>query len=104
MKLNLIANKEEITKLHKEISAKVKFYRKEKKISQLDLATEMGFSSSTFFGNAEANREGKHFSIEHLYLIAKRLNICICSFLPHQKNCPQREVKILSFSDKKNQI
>ncbi|MDD5373365.1 MAG: helix-turn-helix transcriptional regulator [Sulfurimonas sp.] len=92
MKQNLTATQAEIDFLHKEISSRVRFFRKTKNRSQLELATDIGFSSSTFFGNAEANRENKHFNLEHLYLIAKSLDICICNFIPQAQNCLNKEL------------
>lgn len=82
MKLNITADEYEIKELHKIISLKVKRFRKEKKLSQLEVANLMGFDSPTFYSNAEANRENKHFSIEHIYLISKILNVPMQDLLP----------------------
>jgi len=54
--------------------------RKEKGVSQLNLATSIGHTSSTFFGKAEILAEGKHFNLEHLYKIAIALNVDINEF------------------------
>lgn len=54
--------------------------RKEKGISQLNLATSIGHTSATFFGKAEILAEGKHFNLEHLYKIAIALNVDINEF------------------------
>lgn len=82
MKFNITAEKIEIDEFNKIISKNIKFYRIKKNKSQLDLATSMGFSSPSFFGNAEANRNGKHFSIEHIYLISKILDVSIHEIIP----------------------
>jgi len=52
----------------------------EKGVSQLNLATSIGHTSSTFFGKAEILAEGKHFNLEHLYKIAIALNVDINEF------------------------
>ncbi len=54
--------------------------RKEKGISQLNLATSIGHTSSTFLGKAEILSEGKHFNLEHLYKIAVALDVDINEF------------------------
>ena len=66
---------EEIEDFHKKIASNVRRVRKEKGRTQLDLALSIGFKSATFIGNAEACRGGKHFSIVHLYQIAKELDV-----------------------------
>jgi len=76
------ATDEEIQILHKYISQKVKSYREDRGLSQLELALTIGLRSSAFFGNAENNTNGKHFNIEHLYKIAKALDIKMSLLLP----------------------
>lgn len=49
-------------------------------MSQLELALTIGMKSGAFFGNAENNINGKHFNIEHIYKIAKALDVPIVSF------------------------
>jgi transcriptional regulator with XRE-family HTH domain len=72
----------EIDYLHKYISKAVKEAREAKGMSQLELALTIGLKSGAFFGNAENNTNGKHFNIEHLYKIAKALEIPMSSLLP----------------------
>lgn len=62
------------------ISKNVIRVRKEKNISQLDLATSIGHTSATFLGKAELLSENKHFNLEHLYKIALVLNVDINEF------------------------
>jgi len=76
------ATDREIEELHKSISANIKKYRQESNTSQLELALTIGMKSSAFFGNAENNTNGKHFNIEHIYKIAKALNISTHSLIP----------------------
>ena len=76
------ATDEEIEDLHKHISKAVKDTREAKGMSQLELALTIGLKSAAFFGNAENNTNGKHFNIEHLYKIAKALEVPMNSFMP----------------------
>jgi DNA-binding Xre family transcriptional regulator len=66
---------EEIAQLHETISDNIKSLRVAKNISQLELALTIGMKSGAFFGNAENNTNGKHFNIEHIYKIAKALDV-----------------------------
>lgn len=68
------ATEEDINILHKKVSNKVRTFRTEQNMSQLELALTIGLKSAAFFGNAENNTNGKHFNIEHIYKIAKALN------------------------------
>jgi transcriptional regulator with XRE-family HTH domain len=68
----------ELLEFHNMISNNVKKYRKEKKITQLDLALELGFNNSSFISHAEnKNLQTHHYSVEHLYKISKILDIDI---------------------------
>jgi len=73
-------DKEKLKAFYQTISNNIVKIRKEKNISQLDLATSIGHSSSTFLGKAEILSENKHFNLEHLYKIATALNVDICEF------------------------
>jgi len=73
------ASDEEILRLHKTISNNIKTHRVSKNISQLELALTIGMKSGAFFGNAENNTHNKHFNIEHIYKIAKALEVPIVS-------------------------
>lgn len=72
---------EEIQKFHKKIVSNIKKIRKEKDITQLDLALTIGHKSMSTIGKIEAGLEDKHYNIEHLYKIAKALDVDICEFL-----------------------
>ena len=65
---------------YKTISNNVVRIRKERNISQLELATSIGYTSSTFFGKAELLSENKHFNLAHLYKIALALDIDMNEF------------------------
>ncbi len=57
------------------ISQNVKKLRKEKNITQEELALNIGHSSSSMISKIEANLENKHYNIKQLYLISKVLDI-----------------------------
>lgn len=69
---------EELLVFHDMISSNVKKHRKNKNLSQLDLALELGFNNSSFISHAEnKNVKTHHYSMEHLYKISKILDIDI---------------------------
>ena len=63
------------------IGHNVKRIREERGMSQLEMALTMGYKSASFFGKAELCRDNKHFNLEHLYRLAKALNIDVREFL-----------------------
>lgn len=65
----------EILDFYKQVSSKIRLLRESKGLSQLDLALEIGIKSVAFYSNCECNRYGKHFNLEHIYKIAKALDI-----------------------------
>ncbi|WP_263833579.1 helix-turn-helix domain-containing protein [Sulfurospirillum oryzae] len=69
-----------IDTLHKQIGQNVAKIRKEKKITQLDLALAIGLKSVGLISVAELYHNKKHFNIEHLYKIALALDVDICEF------------------------
>jgi transcriptional regulator with XRE-family HTH domain len=71
---------DDLQHFYSKISNNIIRLRKEKNISQLNLATSIGHTSATFFGKAEILAEGKHFNLEHLYKIAIALNVDINDF------------------------
>jgi transcriptional regulator with XRE-family HTH domain len=71
---------EEIQQFHQEIASNIKKIRNDKGITQLDLALTIGHKSMSTIGKIEAGLEDKHYNIEHLYKIAKALDVDICKF------------------------
>ena len=71
------ASNQEINNFYKQVSSNVKKYRQLNNITQLNLALDIGIKSVAFYSNCENNKYGKHFNLEHLYKIAKALNINI---------------------------
>ena len=62
------------------VSANVIRIRKLKGYSQLKLATEMGYSSASYFGRAEIRKNNEHFNLVQLFKISKVLDIPISDF------------------------
>lgn len=71
---------EDIAKLYKKIGRNVKRIREEHKISQMKLAMAIGLNSVSTISKAELCLEDKHFNIEHIYKIAKVLDVEVCEF------------------------
>lgn len=70
----------EIKDKYELISANVKRIRKEKQITQEQLALSMGFTTATFYTNAENNKRDKHFNLEHLIKISLILEVSMEEF------------------------
>ena len=71
---------QEIKEFHQVIVENIKRIRQAKGITQLDLALTIGHKSMSTIGKIEAGLEDKHYNIEHLYKIAKVLDVDICEF------------------------
>ena len=71
---------DEFILLHRIIGKNVAKIRKIKNVTQLDLSLSIGYNSTSVIAKAEAGTEGRHFSVEQLYKIAKILNVEKCSF------------------------
>lgn len=71
---------DDLQSFYRTVSQNVIRLRKEKKVSQLDLATSIGHTSATFLGKAELLAENRHFNLEHIYKIAIALNVDISEF------------------------
>ena len=78
------ADEEEISNFYKIVSKNVKKYRNEKNLSQLELALTIGQKGNAFYNYAENNTNNKHFNLEHLYKIAKALEIDVSELLKNQ--------------------
>jgi len=70
----------EVKAFHRKITENIKRIRKDKGITQLELALTLGHKSMSTIGKIEANVEDKHYNIEHLYKIAKALDVDVCEF------------------------
>ncbi len=74
-----------INDFHKIIGLNVKRLRKEKDLSQLDLAHRIGHKSVSIISCAEINHNNNHFNIEHLLKIAYVLEVDIYEFFKEIK-------------------
>lgn len=70
----------DIDELYKRIGQNVSRIRKERGLSQLDLALAMGLKAVGLVSVAEIYHNKKHFNIEHLNNIAHILEVDICEF------------------------
>ena len=69
-----------INDYHRIIGLNVKRLRKERNLSQLDLAHKIGHKSVSIISCAEINHKNNHFNIEYLLKIAYVLEVDICEF------------------------
>lgn len=76
---NIVTEEEEET-FFRTISGNVKRLRKEKKMSQLEVALSIGQKAPGFYANMENYAHGKHFNISHLFRIAKLFDVNIEAF------------------------
>ena len=71
----------EIETFYKTVSDNVKARRMALNMSQLDLALKLGIKSVAFYSNCENLRYRKHFNLEHVYKLAKALDVELCELL-----------------------
>ncbi|TLD85000.1 XRE family transcriptional regulator [Helicobacter sp. MIT 11-5569] len=70
-------SKEQIYQFYYQIAQNVAKIRKQKGLSQLDLSLAIGYKSVSLVAGAEAGYKNIHFNLEHLYKIARVLEIDI---------------------------
>ena len=71
---------QEVAGFYENIMLNIKKIRKEKGVSQLDLAHYIGHKSVSTIGKIESGLEDKHYNLEHLYKISKVLNVDVSEF------------------------
>lgn len=71
----------DIDTFYRTIGINVMRLRKEKGMTQLDLALAIGLKSVGLISVAEIYHNKKHFNLEHLYKIANILDVKIADFL-----------------------
>lgn len=71
---------DEIKNYYQKIGRKVQDIRKKRGLSQLELSYLIGFKSTSLIAGAEAGYSNIRFSLEHLYKIAKVLQVEIKEF------------------------
>ena len=70
----------DIKNLHISIMENIKRIRKDKNVSQTELAQTIGHKSVSTIGQIESKYKNKHYNIEQLYKISKALDVDICEF------------------------
>lgn len=88
----------EIDNFHKIIRCNIKRIRTQKHETQLNIGLAIGHASASFYAKAEIGLENKKFGIDHLYKIAKVLNVDVCDFFQgiHTKQCEETKNSLLS--------
>lgn len=72
----------ELENFYRNIGKNVKNARKEKKISQMQLALAIGHNSVGHIAKAELYKYDKHFSLEQLFKISRILDISLHDLIP----------------------
>lgn len=67
------------------VAENVKRVRKEKNVTQTELALTIGHKSVSTIGKIEANLDNKHYNLEQLYKISRALNVDVCEFFRNNK-------------------
>ena len=80
MKIFSEVSDEEIEEQYKLISNNVKQIRLSNNFTQEEVSLSMGFTTATFYTNAENMKQGKHFNLEHLIKLSKIFGVPIKSF------------------------
>jgi transcriptional regulator with XRE-family HTH domain len=71
---------DDIQEYYKKIGQNVAKYRKERGLSQLELALMLGYKSSSQVAGSEICYKNYHFNIEQLYKISVLFKMDICEF------------------------
>jgi len=77
MKNLSVVSEEDLQKFYETVSKNVQRLRQENNKPQLDLVLEMGLKSTSFYSKCENAKDNHHFNLEHIYKIAKILNVDI---------------------------
>lgn len=91
--LSMECNEQEIELFHKRLGRKVQYLRQEKGISQLELSYYIGFKSTSLIAGAESGYKNIKFSVEHLYKIAKVLNVNVKEFFEESDEFKSSQIK-----------
>lgn len=75
-------SEEDILNFYIKIGENVKNARKEKKISQMQLALAIGHNSVGHIAKAELYKYDKHFSLEQLFKISRVLGVSLHDLIP----------------------
>ncbi len=78
-------DEQDISIFKSKVAENVKRIRKEKNVTQTELALTIGHKSVSTIGKIEANLDNKHYNLEQLYKISRALNVDICEFFKNNK-------------------
>jgi transcriptional regulator with XRE-family HTH domain len=73
-------DKSKLDDFYRLIGSNVKRVRKEKNLSQLELAILIGQKSTSYYSNCENYKNKEHFNLEHLFLISNILKVDLNEF------------------------
>lgn len=80
-----ISTPEEEEMFFQVIANNIKRLRKEKNLSQLEVALSIGQRAPGFYANMENNAHGKHFNLLHLFRLAKLFDVPVEAFFTKDK-------------------
>lgn len=86
--------KERVDDFYKLVALNVKFIRKIRGKSQLDVALSINIQSTAFYSNCENNKNNKHFNVEHLYKLSVVLEVDIVLFFSNDYEAILKELDI----------
>lgn len=72
----------ELENFYRKVGENVKKIRKEKNISQMELALAIGHNSVGHIAKAELYKYDKHFNLEQLFKISRVLDISLHDLIP----------------------
>lgn len=75
-----IVTEEEEKEFFELIASNIKRIRKEKNLSQLEVALCIGQKAPGFYANMENNSYGKHFNISHLFRLSRLFDVPVERF------------------------
>lgn len=78
-------DKSKLDDFYKLIGNNVKRVRKEKNLSQLELAILIGQKSTSYYSNCENYKNKEHFNLEHLFLISNILKVDLNEFFKSEE-------------------
>lgn len=83
-----IVTEEEEKAFFELVASNIKRIRKEKKLSQLEVALCIGQKAPGFYANMENNAYGKHFNLSHLFRLSKLFDTPIEAFFSVDSHIP----------------
>ena len=75
-----IVTEEEEKAFFELVASNIKRIRKEKNLSQLEVALSIGQKAPGFYANMENNTYGKHFNLSHLLKLSRLFEVPVESF------------------------